>query len=83
LPIPLFEKLKMAFGIIRMRSRYSGIVDKSPRSDDQKMQELSEKTLVERLSIRHPAVKALSVSVRLIPAHVISPRLIPSHVIVA
>jgi protoporphyrinogen oxidase len=58
LPIPLFEKLKMAFGIIRMRSRYSGIVDKSPRSDDQKMQELSEKTLVERLSIRHPAVKA-------------------------
>lgn len=58
LPIPLFEKLKMSFGIIRMRSRYSGIVDKSPRSDDQKMQELSEKTLVERLSIRHPAVKA-------------------------
>ena len=58
LPIPLFEKLKMAFGIIRMRSRYSGIVDKSPRSDDQKMQELSEKSLVERLSIRHPAVKA-------------------------
>lgn len=58
LPVPLFEKLKMAFGIIRMRSRYSGIVDKSPRSDDQKLQELSEKTLVERLSIRHPTVKA-------------------------
>ena len=58
LPIPLFEKLKMAFGIIRMRSRYSGVVDKSPRSDDQKMQELSEKTLVERMNIRHPDVKA-------------------------
>ena len=58
LPIPLFEKLKMAFGIIRMRSRYSGVVDKSPRSDDQKMQELSEKTLVERMNIRHPEVKA-------------------------
>jgi protoporphyrinogen oxidase len=58
LPIPLLEKLKMAFGIIRMRSRYSGIVDKSPRSDDQKLQELSEKTLVERLNIRHPDVKA-------------------------
>ncbi len=58
LPIPLWEKLKMAIGIIRMRSRYSGIVDKSPRSDDRKLQELSEKTLVERLNIRDPDVKA-------------------------
>jgi monoamine oxidase len=58
LPIPFLEKLKMAFGIMRMRSRYSGIVDKSPRSDDRKLQELSAKTLVERLNIRHPTVKA-------------------------
>ena len=58
LPIPFFEKLKMTFGIIRMRSRYSEIVDKSPRSEDPKLQELSEKTLVERLNIRHPDVKA-------------------------
>ena len=58
LPIPLFEKLKMAFGIIRMRSRYGGIVDKSPRSDNRKLQELSENTLVEKLNIRHPDVKA-------------------------
>ena len=58
LPIPFLEKLKMAIGIIRMRSRYSGIVDKSPRSDDRKFQELSEKTLVEQLNIRHPSVKA-------------------------
>ncbi len=58
LPIPFFEKIKMAFGILRMRSRYSGIVDKSPRSDDRVLQELSETTLVEQLNIRNPDVKA-------------------------
>jgi protoporphyrinogen oxidase len=58
LPIPLLEKIKMAFGIMRMRSRYSGIVDKSPRSDDRTLRELSETTLVERLNIRHPGTKA-------------------------
>lgn len=58
LPIPFLEKLKMAFGIMRMRSRYSGIVDISPRSDDRVLQELSEKSFVERFNIRHPDVKA-------------------------
>lgn len=58
LPIPLFEKLKMAFGIMRMRSRYSRIVDKSPNSDDRTLQELSEKTFIERFNIRHQGVKA-------------------------
>jgi len=58
LPIPFFEKIKMAFGIMRMRSRYGGIVDVAPRSDDRILQELSEVTLVERLNIRHPDVKA-------------------------
>ena len=58
LPIPFFEKIKMAFGIMRMRSRYRGIVDLSPRSDDPTLQDLSEMNLVERLGIRHPDVKA-------------------------
>lgn len=57
LPIPFFEKLKMAYGIMRMRSRYSGIVDISPRSDDRTLQELSEKSFTERFNIRHPDVK--------------------------
>lgn len=58
LPIPLLEKLKMAYGIMRMRSRYSGIVDVSPRSDDRTLQDLSEKSFVEHFNIRHPGVKA-------------------------
>ena len=58
LPIPFLEKLKMAYGIMRMRSRYSGIVDISPRSDDRTLQELSEKSFVERFNIRQPDVKA-------------------------
>jgi protoporphyrinogen oxidase len=58
LPIPFFEKLKMAFWIMRMRLRYSGIVDKSPNSRDRTLQELSDKTLVERFNVRHPDVKA-------------------------
>jgi len=58
LPIPLFEKIKMAFGVMRMRSRYSSIVDKSPRSDNRTLQELSANTLVEKLKIQHPDVKA-------------------------
>jgi oxygen-dependent protoporphyrinogen oxidase len=58
LPIPFLEKLKMAYGIMRMRSRYSKIVDKSPRSDDRALQELSEKSFVDRFNIRHPDVKA-------------------------
>jgi protoporphyrinogen oxidase len=44
LPIPLIEKIKLGLKILRMRSRYSGVVDKSPRSDDPKFRELSEKT---------------------------------------
>ena len=59
LPIPLVEKIKMGFKILRMRSRYSGVVDKSPRSDDPKFRELTEKTIVDLLNIRHPDVKAL------------------------
>jgi len=59
LPIPLIEKIKLGLKILRMRSRYSGVVDKSPRSDDPKFRELSEKTLVDMLNIRHPDVKAL------------------------
>jgi monoamine oxidase len=58
LPIPFIQKLKMAFGIMRIRSRYSGMVDLSPRSDDRVLQELSGMSLVERLNIRHPDVKA-------------------------
>ena len=59
LPIPLIEKIKMGLKILRMQSRYSGVVDKSPRSDDPKFRELAEKTLVDLLNIRHPDVKAL------------------------
>ena len=59
LPIPLVEKIKMGLKILRMRSRYSGVVDKSPRSDDKKFRELTEKTLVDLLNIHHPDVKAL------------------------
>ena len=59
LPIPLIEKIKMGLKILRMRTRYSGVVDKSPRSDDPKFRELAEKTLVDLLNIRHPDVKAL------------------------
>jgi protoporphyrinogen oxidase len=59
LPISLVEKIKMGLKILRMRSRYSDVVDKSPRSDDPKFQELAEKTLVDLLNIRDPDVKAL------------------------
>jgi protoporphyrinogen oxidase len=59
LPIPLIEKIKMGLKILRMRSRYSGVVDISPRADDPKFRELAEKTLVDLLNIRHPDVKAL------------------------
>jgi len=59
LPIPLIEKIKMGLRILRMRSRYSGVVDISPRSDDPKFRELADKTLVDLLGIRHPDVKAL------------------------
>jgi protoporphyrinogen oxidase len=59
LPIPLIEKIRMALWIVRIRSRYSRIVDAAPRSDDPIFRELSEKTLVELLNIRHPDVKGL------------------------
>ena len=59
LPIPLVEKIKLALKTMRMRARYSGIVDKSPRSDERLFRELSDKTLVELLNIRHPNVKGI------------------------
>lgn len=59
LPIPLTEKFKLAVKVMRMRSRYSAIVDKPPGADEPKFRELSEKSLVELLNIRHPDVKAL------------------------
>ena len=52
LPIPMVEKIKMGLKILRMRFDYSDVVDKSPRSDDPKFQELAEKTLVDLLNIR-------------------------------
>tara|TARA_B100000700_G_scaffold312785_1_gene396910 strand:+ start:1717 stop:3084 length:1368 start_codon:yes stop_codon:yes gene_type:complete len=59
LPIPLVEKIKMALKILHMRSRYSNVVDKSPRSGDPKFKELDEKSIVDLLKIRDPDVKAL------------------------
>jgi oxygen-dependent protoporphyrinogen oxidase len=59
LPIPLTEKVKLAYKVRRLRSRYSELVDKAPDPDSAKFRELSETTLVDLLKIRHPDVKAL------------------------
>ena len=59
MPIPFVEKIKMALRTVRMRSRYKGIVDRAPRSDDRTFRELSERTLIELLNIKHPDVKGL------------------------
>lgn len=59
LPIPLIEKLKLGWTVLRLRSKYSGIVDKPPDPNDPVFRELSGRSLVDLLKIRHPDVKAL------------------------
>lgn len=59
LPIPLLEKFKLGRTVLRLRSKYSGIVDKPPDANDPLFRELSETSLVDLLKIKHPDVKAL------------------------
>ncbi|NQW18866.1 MAG: FAD-dependent oxidoreductase [Chloroflexi bacterium] len=59
LPIPLLARFKLGLNVLRLRSRYSGVVDKPPRADDKRFRELSEQSLVELMKIRDPDVKAL------------------------
>lgn len=59
LPIPLLEKLKLGRAVMRLRSRYSGIVDKPPDANDPLFRELSETSLVDLLKIKHRDVKSL------------------------
>lgn len=59
LPIPLLEKLKLGRAVLRLRSKYSGIVDKPPDPDNPIFRELSETSLVDLLKIKQPDVKAL------------------------
>ncbi|GEM_PF-1139060 len=59
LPISLKSKFKMGLSALRLRSRYSGIVDKPPRSDNGRFRALSEQSLVDLLKISDPDVKAL------------------------
>lgn len=63
LPLPLLEKLKLGRTVLRLRSRYSEIVDKPPQASDRLFRELSETSLVELLKITHPDVKAFRDSI--------------------
>ena len=73
LPIPLWEKVKMGLKILRIRHRYSELVDLPPDPNNRKMQELCAATLEDFMGAHHPDVKAiwdvLSMGANTVPSH--------------
>lgn len=59
LPIPLLEKVKMGLKVLRVRSRYSELVDQEPDPNNKKTQELSSVTLEDFMGAHHPDIRAI------------------------
>lgn len=59
LPIPIIEKVKMGLKVLRIRSRYSELVDQEPDPNNAKTQELCAETLEDFMDAHHPDIRAI------------------------
>ena len=59
LPIPFLEKVKMGLKVLRIRRRYSELVDQEPDPYNKKTQELSGETLESFMGAYHPDIRAI------------------------
>ena len=59
LPIPLIEKVKMGLKVLRIRSRFSELVDQEPDPNNPKTQELCAETLEDFMDAHHPDIRAI------------------------
>ncbi len=59
LPIPIMEKVKMGLRVLRIRSRYSELVDQEPDPNNAKTQELCAETLADFMDAAHPDIRAI------------------------
>ena len=59
LPIPFLEKVKMGLKVLRIRRRYSELVDQEPDPYNKKTQELSSETLESFMGAYHPDIRAI------------------------
>jgi len=59
LPIPITEKAKMGIKVLRMRNRYSELVDQEPDPNNPKTQELSAVSLKDFMGAHHPDIQAI------------------------
>ena len=59
LPIPIMEKVKMGLKVLRIRNRYSELVDQEPDPNNPKTQELSAETLKDFMGAHHPDIQAI------------------------
>jgi oxygen-dependent protoporphyrinogen oxidase len=59
LPLPWWEKIKLGVKLLRVRWRYSEIVDVPPDPDHGKFQELDARTLQDFIGARHPDAKGI------------------------
>jgi oxygen-dependent protoporphyrinogen oxidase len=59
LPIPIVEKVKMGLKVLRIRSRYSELVDQEPDPGNPKTQELCAETLEDFMDAHHPDIRAI------------------------
>ena len=59
LPIPLIEKVKMGLKVLRIRSRFSELVDQEPDPNNPKTRELCAETLEDFMDAHHPDIRAI------------------------
>ena len=59
LPIPLTEKVKMGLKVLRIRSRFSELVDQEPDPNNPKTRELCAETLEDFMDAHHPDIRAI------------------------
>ncbi len=59
LPIPIAEKVKMGLKVLRIRSRFSELVDQEPDPNNPKTQDLCAETLEDFMDAHHPDIRAI------------------------